>query len=182
MALPRGLIQRPPTSDDLNFIMKAWVRSYANSPWAGAMSRERQVNAIRGTILDLLRRGVQVSLAVLSARPEFILGFICYEQTSDGPVVHYVYTRFGYRQNGIASALVESIANNAKVRTSHRTPLGDYLFKERQHNPRLARYAPDGDRRERGPEHSDADGNHSVGDAGGSRLGDVDGALAVHRD
>lgn len=159
--LPSGLTIRPPTSDDLGFVVKAWVRSYANSPYAGAMSRERQVSAIRGTIFDLLKRGAQVSLVCLSARPEFILGFICHEQTPDGPVVHYVYTRFGYRQNGIASALVESIANNAKVRTSHRTPLGDYLFKSSQYQPRLSRYS--GGERERGNEHPDNTGNHPVG-------------------
>jgi GNAT superfamily N-acetyltransferase len=135
--------------------MKAWIRSYANSPWSGAMTRERQVAAIRGTIFDLLKRGAEVSLVCLSAKPDFILGFICSEQTSEGPVVHYVYTRFGYRQCGIASALVESIAKNARVKTSHRTPLGDYLFKSNQYQPRLARYGSQtqesGDR----PEHPD---------------------------
>ena len=155
MALPNGLTTRPPTSDDLGFVMKAWIRSYANSPWSGAMTRERQVAAIRGTIFDLLKRGAEVSLVCLSARPDFILGFVCSEQTSEGPVVHYVYTRFGYRQCGIASALVESIAKSARVKTSHRTPLGDYLFKGSQYQPRLARYgspAPEsGDR----PEHPD---------------------------
>jgi GNAT superfamily N-acetyltransferase len=118
------------------------------------MSRERQVAAIRGTIFDLLKRGAQVSLVVLSARPEFILGFLCYEQTPDGPTVHYVYVKHGYRQNSIGSALVESIANNAKVRTSHRTPLGDLLFKGSQYHPRLSRYSEGGKRDDRG-EHPD---------------------------
>jgi GNAT superfamily N-acetyltransferase len=167
VSFPSGLTTRPPTSDDLGFVIKAWVRSYANSPWAGAMSRERQVAAIRGTIFDLLKRGAEVSLVCLEARPDFILGFICYEQTPDGPTVHSVYVKHGYRQNSIGSALVESIANNAKVRTSHRTPLGDLLFKGSQYNPRLSRYAGDAAKRDRAAEHSDDAGNHP----GRSRLG-----------
>ena len=158
MALPSGLSFRPPTRDDLNWVIKSWTRSYANSPWSGSMSRERQVQAIRGTILDLIQRGAEVSLVCLSARPDFILGFICFEQTSDGSVVHYVYTRHGYRESGIGSALIESIANNAKVRTSHRTPLGDHLFKGSQYNPRLSRYTAAGEEREHREEHTDPSG------------------------
>lgn len=158
--LPAGLTTRPPTSDDLGFVIKAWVRSYANSPYAGAMSRERQVAAIRGTIFDLMKRGAQVSLVCLESRPEFILGFLCYEQMPDGPTVHYVYVKHGYRQNSIASALVESIANNAKVRTSHRTPLGDLLFKGSQYNPRLSRYSADGGKRDNRGEHPDQRGDN----------------------
>jgi GNAT superfamily N-acetyltransferase len=157
--LPEGLDIRPPTRDDLNWVIKSWTRSYANSPWSGSMSRERQVQAIRGTILDLIQRGAEVSLVCLSARPDFILGFICFEQTPDGPVVHYVYTRHGYRESGIGSAMVESIANNAKIRTSHRTPLGDHLFKGSQYAPRLSRYyTTTGEERERGQEHPDSSG------------------------
>lgn len=110
------------------------------------MSRARQVAAIRGTVLDLLQRGAVVRILCLSSRPEFILGFVCYEQLPNFPVVHYVYIRFGYRQSGLASALVESVRNGSdvQVRSSHRTPLGDYLFKERHYSPKFARYgAPD---------------------------------------
>jgi GNAT superfamily N-acetyltransferase len=124
------------------------------------MSRERQVAAIRGTVLDLIKRGVTVSVVCLAARPDFLLGFIAYEQTADGPVVHYVYVKSGYRENGIASALIESIATNAKVRTSHRTPLGDCLFKGNQYNPRLARYTGDGGERRRPGEPADDAGHH----------------------
>lgn len=123
------------------------------------MSRERQVAAIRGTIFDLLKRGAEVSLVCLAARPDFILGFVCFEQTPEGPVVHYVYTRFGYRESGIGSALVESIANNAKVRTSHRTPLGDHIFKSSQYNPRLSRYTSAGGARELDQERTDPSGS-----------------------
>ncbi len=159
MPLPQGLSFRPPTRDDLNWVIKSWTRSYANSPWSGSMSRERQVQAIRGTILDLIQRGATVSLVCLSARPDFLLGFVCFEQTADGPVVHYVYTRNNYRQSGIASAMVESIASNAKeIRTSHRTPLGDYLFNRRYYNPRLSRYQAQGQARKPDQERADADG------------------------
>jgi hypothetical protein len=105
------------------------------------MSRERQVQAIRGTVLDLIKRGATIQIVCLTSRPEFILGFVCYEQSADGPVIHYVYVKNGYRENGIASALLKDIASNAKVRTSHRTPLGDCLFKANQYNPRLSRYS-----------------------------------------
>jgi hypothetical protein len=145
-SFPQGLLLREPTSDDLGFVMKAWIRSYANSPYAGAMTRSRQVAAIRGTVLDLLQRGAVVRILCLASRPEFILGFVCYEQLPDFPVVHYVYVRFGYRQSGLGSALVESVRNgkDVQVRSSHRTPLGDYLFKERHFSPKFARYgAPD---------------------------------------
>lgn len=140
---PQGLQLREPTSEDLGFVIKCWTRSYANSPHAGAMTRARQVAAIRGTVLDLLQRGAVVKVLCLASRPDFILGFVCYEQLPNFPVVHYVYVRFGYRQSGLGSALVESVRNgkDVQVRSSHRTPLGDYLFKERYCSPKFARYS-----------------------------------------
>jgi GNAT superfamily N-acetyltransferase len=158
MSLPRGLTERAPTADDLGFVLKSWIRSYANSPWAGSMSRDRQVQSIRGTVLDLIQRGMTVRVVCLTSRHDFLLGFIAYETPPEGPVVHYVYVKSGYRESGIASALLESIAKNAKVRTSHRTPLGDYLFKGSQYNPRLSRYQAVGGERERGESHPDAGG------------------------
>jgi hypothetical protein len=157
---PSGLITRPPVADDLGFVIKAWVRSYANSPYAGSMSRERQVTAIRGTIFDLIKRGAEVKLVCLSARPDFILGFICSEQSPDGPIVHYVYVKNNFRQSGIGSGLVESICAkpDVQVKTSHRTPLGDCLFKSRQYNPKLSRYQKEGGVSGRVPSPPDADG------------------------
>ena len=152
--LPQGLQLRAPTSDDLGFVVKSYVRSYANSPWAGSMTRERQIEAVRGTLLDLIKRGVDVQVVCLESRPEFLLGFIASEQTDRGPVVHYVYVKQMYRQSGIGRGMVQSIASNAKISTSHRTPLGDYLFKPRQYDPRLARYgSPNSQRKPEGRVH-----------------------------
>lgn len=143
MSVPYYIGLRPATGAELGFVVKNWIRSYANSPWAGAMSRELQVGAIRGTIFDLLRRGAELQIAYLKSSPDKLLGFVCYERDFPWPVVHYVYVKERYRQCGIGRALVETAAegsDKASVRYTHKTVLGQYLFpRDRYYRPRLAR-------------------------------------------
>lgn len=136
------VVIRPLKGTELGYVVKNWVRSYANSPWSGAMSRERQVEAIRGTILDLIKRGAVVQVATPRGRPDKLFGFVCYERGFPWPVVHYVFVTDRYRESGIGSRLVEAAkeGSEAHVRYSHKTILGQYLFKQGKHyRPKLSR-------------------------------------------
>lgn len=145
--------------DDWRFVLKSWIRSYANSPWAGALTRQRQVEAIRGTIGDLLKRGARVVLAVLAKRPTQILGFICFETDRPHPLIHFAYVKGLYRrQFGLGTALVELACEGKEgpvqytFRTGHKdTPRA---VKEGRYRPALARYP----RRERVSEDSTTEG------------------------
>lgn len=106
------------------------------------MSRQRQVAAIRGTIFDLTNRGCEFRVAYLVGRPEFLFGFVCYETGHPYPLVHYVYIKKDYRENGIGRGLVDVAREgiDGQVRYSHRTKLGEHLFKGGFYTPALARY------------------------------------------
>ncbi len=136
---------RDPKSEDLNFVLKSWIRSFANSSYAGPYTRERLVSAIKGTIVDLLARpSTVVRIACLKSRPDFILGFSVFERGWPFAVVHYVYVKRGrmnYRNCGIGRRLTEEATRGySEIRYTHRTPHSDRILKGARYSPALARY------------------------------------------
>ncbi len=151
---------RPAVPGDLKFVVKSWVRSFANSDWAGPMSRERLVRAIKGTIADLIARGAEVWVACLAEHTDFIFGFVCFERDWQWPLVHFVYVRDDYRDNGIGKVLVGHATDNREndARYTFKTRYTRRVLPQGRYAPALARYPQRKDRDEGLP--SDADAQH----------------------
>ncbi len=145
---------RAPVPADLGFVLKSWIRSYANSAWAGAISRERLVAAIKGTITDLIARGAVVVIACSRRRPEVIYGFACYELGYPWPVIHYVFVKALYQGMDIGKALAAKCVEaspSGDIRFTHKTPDWDRVLpRSAKFVPNLARYP------RRKPKESDA--------------------------
>jgi GNAT superfamily N-acetyltransferase len=115
---------------DKGFILKSWIRSYANSPWAGALSRERLMKAITGTIADLRQRGAEWVVAASASNPDVLYGFVCFERGWPWPLLHYVYVKDMYRNMGIGSQLVGQTACHLLNDTGGKmTPRLRYTFR-----------------------------------------------------
>jgi hypothetical protein len=148
--LPGIVLRNPRNAEDLGFIVKGWLRSYKDSPWAGSMADEFRIPALRESILALVNKS-EVRLACFEEDPDLLLGFVCYETGHDWPLVHYVYVKAGQdnvnRRKGIGSFLLDAAkeGHDAQARFTHRTKLGSYLF------PKAKYYRPKGARTARGP-------------------------------
>jgi hypothetical protein len=143
MSEPTEVMFRPAKGeDDLKFILKSWIRSYARSPYAGAMTRSRLVGAIKGTIGDLLRR--EDCVATMACNPnnsDQIFGFVVYETNCDTPVLHYVYVKAPFRGFEIGSDLVSVARGNRPglMRYTFRTPASKKFLAGAKFEPNLAR-------------------------------------------
>jgi hypothetical protein len=88
-------------SEDLPFVNDAFVKSSRMVlPWC-AIDRELWSNCIRPRLANLLTRAL-VLVCCDPEAPNVIWGFAIYEPG----MLHFVYTKFALRRNGIAKALV----------------------------------------------------------------------------
>lgn len=116
---------RPPTNEDLNFIVNSWLKSYREAQ--PAVPNAQYYEGQKRLILDLLSRCDTV-LAVDPEAPSHVLGYLCYERGSPD-VIHFVYVKFALRRNGLASLLVERAGISLPCIVTHITkPAGMRLF------------------------------------------------------
>lgn len=118
------LILRPGRAEDYNFVRVWWLRSYADSPWARAMThREDWRRGITSpaywsghhALIDQLLSRATLTIATWPEDTWTIVGFAC----TEGDVVHYVYVTQDYRRGGVAKRLLESFDGMVRVRFSH---------------------------------------------------------------
>lgn len=131
---------------DKGFILKNWIRNYANSPFAGAHTRKRLMDAIVGTIKDLRQRGAHWVVAYAAEHPEVLHGFVCYEDGYPWPLLHYVFVKGRYRNGGIGSDLVEIAQGDSEntlrytFETATKPSRRPRLLRNGFYRPNLARY------------------------------------------
>jgi GNAT superfamily N-acetyltransferase len=121
---------------DLNFVFKAWISSYERSPWAGTIPAHLTYDIHKATIIQLMQRGMRITMAVNPDDHNQILGFLAHEPG----LVHYLFVKDLFRRQGVASNLLASanFDRTAPLLTSFRTPDAKYLGKL-LHRPGLAR-------------------------------------------
>lgn len=122
-------------------VIDTWLTSFRKSPWAGALPNNIYKPAYFESIRQLVSRGARVVCAVNPDKPDHVLGWLCFEQTSDGvPVVHYVFVKPLYRKRGIARSLFDAagIDPSARFFYTFKTPAARY-FPGGQYEPAIAR-------------------------------------------
>lgn len=91
---------------EVGFILNSWIRTaLANKNFAG-IARQALATAVQETIMNLLDRGAQIDVAVWAEDPSIIAGYVCYEDTRDYPLIHFVYVKDKFRDGGLGSTLV----------------------------------------------------------------------------
>jgi hypothetical protein len=119
------------TPGEYGFCHKSWVESFASSPLAailslsGRLPREEEQWApapdyfhtwkpLVSHLLDTCHVRVSQNLEGLVA------GFLVWEMTGSGTVVHYLYVRMGERGRGVAKALISELPGGP-VTYTHRS-------------------------------------------------------------
>lgn len=141
-SIPHNL--RAATDQDRGFWGSNWANSYKYSHWAGIIPNHLYHDVMRVLQDGLLKRGMQVTLAHLPGKPDALMGFVAFEL--DGPerppVVHMVYVKDIWRQQGLAGALLDATVGR-KFLYTHRTKDSDRFQRKRGwqvgYNPEPAR-------------------------------------------
>lgn len=107
-AASKSLAFRDASDDDYPFVIDSWLRSFRTSFASGPLSRERSNDAYRGQIADVMSRPkartvVAYHPAVGSESLADIYGWACCENPQ---VIHYVFTKQGFRRLGIARLVI----------------------------------------------------------------------------
>lgn len=121
-----SLVLRPGAPSDHNFVRKMWLRSYADSAFARAMTPREMWS--RGQTAPTYWSGHHALVDALLARASLrvatwpedtwtIVGFA----VTEPDVVHYVYVANDYRKQGVARRLLEPFDGCVRVRYSHRS-------------------------------------------------------------
>lgn len=131
------LIRRA-TSSDMARVVREWTSSFQRSKWSGPIPNNLYKRVYSEAIRQLLERGAVVDVACWKEKPELLLGFICSEHTPRDRILHYVFVRSSYRQNGIAKALLENAAIVKPFVYTYRTDDAIYLCQGQRHMKELA--------------------------------------------
>ncbi len=135
-----SVLIRPMVPGDIDRILREWLNSFRNSPWAGVVPNNLYKRVMSETVRQLLARGARVDVACYADKPEMIVGFSCTELTPRDKILHYVFVRSYYRNNGIARALLDQagLSRGGPFVYTFRTPDSRH-FPGGRHMPELAR-------------------------------------------
>lgn len=92
--------------DDLRFVGESWRRHYSDSNWARCPGGKDEYIATQKQVIATALATSEVLVAYPAEprnEPQQILGWVCYRRPS---VVHYVFVKPYYRQQGIGRALL----------------------------------------------------------------------------
>ncbi len=105
-----ALAHRLATDEDMPYVFGSWIDSWRNQQSAGLIPMDVYLEVQTNLIQRLLARpGCDVLVAYHPGETDHVAdlyGWLCAEQTSRGPVVHYVYTRESQRKEGIARGML----------------------------------------------------------------------------
>ncbi len=131
---------RPPAAVELPSVYEAWAGTWRRSRSAGCIPNNLVNEVTYACITQLLQRGMQVAVLCARSHPEVVLAWVAYERDrrSEQVIVHYAFTREGFRQRGLCQALLDSIGAGSKFIYTHQTGFAKY-WPEAYHNPGIAR-------------------------------------------
>lgn len=101
-----GLQWRPMREEDRNYILSAWLRSYAEGPEFCRLFRGTFFALYQPIVEDLLARST-VAVAYFPDLPDTVAGFLVVEGDS---VLHYIHTRRRFRREGIGRWMTKDMA------------------------------------------------------------------------
>ncbi len=107
----KGIATRSMVSDDVAFILATWLRSYKeSSEFAKRITHKVFFTSHHEIAKSLLSRS-RCIVAHLADEPEIIIGYVVFEP-GESPLVHYVFTKRGWRKLRIAHDLIEQAQIN----------------------------------------------------------------------
>lgn len=133
---------RPAAPGELPFVFESWAGTYKRSKSAGCIPNDMFEAVTFRAIEQLLGRGMEVLVLAARSHPDVILAWVAYErdQRKAQPIVHYIFTRDGFRRRGLATTMLARIGAGpgTKFLYTHQTPFARY-FPQGHWEPGIAR-------------------------------------------
>jgi hypothetical protein len=131
---------RPAAPAELPGVYESWAGTWRRSRSAGCIPNHLFNEVTFTAITQLLQRGMKVAVLTAKAAPGTALGWIAYERDkrSDQVIVHYLFTKDGFRQRGYGQLLLDEVGAGRKFIYTHQTPFAKY-WPDAYHNPGIAR-------------------------------------------
>lgn len=102
----------PAVPAELPFVLSSWKKSFRHAPQNAPLPNSVFFDRINPEINALASR-CDVLVARDESDPLFLYGFLAYEVKKDAFAAHYVYTRHGFRRQGVAKALLAEALDRA---------------------------------------------------------------------
>lgn len=110
---------------DEAFLFDSWLRSfYNNSPFTKFVSWGEYSSRHYELIKQLVAKST-ISMAAMANEPDVIIGYLVYEPR----VLHYAYTKEGFRSFGICNKLIKHANLPKRARVTHITDYGKNVIR-----------------------------------------------------
>lgn len=133
---------RPANLEDIPFIFSSWLKSYRDAPAVRSVPNTIYYAQHHKIIEQIFSsKGLRVFIACDQEESSQIFSYVVGEVTPDGVTIHFIYSKFPFRNFGIATALEKHLTdlNPGQVQFSHAGKNHDRLIKNRKYvyNPYL---------------------------------------------
>lgn len=131
---------RPATPEELPSVYESWAGTWKRSRSAGCIPNHLFNEVTFTAITQLLQRGMKVAVLEAKSHPGVVLAWIAYERDTRSPqvIVHYLFTKDGFRQRGLSKTLLSHVGAGSKFIYTHQTGFAKY-WPDAYHNPGIAR-------------------------------------------
>lgn len=102
---------RPPTSDDLAFVVSSWLKSHRNSDFANFIPNQIYYRYNEHLIKKIIERSM-VSIVCDPEDPNHVYGYVVYEFLGDIFVLNFIYIKYTYRNMKLAYNILKAVAPN----------------------------------------------------------------------
>ena len=102
------ILLRAPTNQDGSFIIDSWVREAREHYPANLVDKSLFYNEEKEIVKVLISKSL-ILIACNPEDPEQIYGYMVFEKVADIPIIHFLYVKLLFRENGIARHLINSV-------------------------------------------------------------------------
>ena len=109
--MSQEILLRAPCDQDGSFIIDSMVREVRDHYPNTHMDKSLFYKEYKEIVKTLISK----SLIVIAANPEDpdqIFGYLIFEKIEDIPIIHFLYVKLTFRENGIATQLLKSVFEN----------------------------------------------------------------------
>ncbi len=123
MNIEADIVLRDFQQDDVNCIVDNWHESYFSDLYGRNFGYKAFFRRFHNPIVDAFfrRPTARVMVCANNADPWLILGWIAYESWPEGLILHYIYVKDAFREQGIAAKLLSQTMKSRPMIFTHLT-------------------------------------------------------------
>lgn len=128
---------RPYASTDIPFIHSSWGESYYKGGSYIRHLSPQEFHATHRPIREcfFMRPTATTIVCVATSDPNTILGWVALEKPAESPgtIIHYVYVKESFREEGIATSLVEAACEfGSPIMFTHKTHRASVIMQKKR--------------------------------------------------